>query len=350
MKKLKLLAAAFAAAALPFCAFAKDEATISLKSVADQNTQPIIKVRSIYDFEKRITLKVKDNPNFNAEQALIKMVSQMDLKDISGITIKPEGFDADTEHDLVIGFSGGTSEIIKVAKAPNGLRINSNFKSKDGQYVSPPKGAVGVFNSSGIPLCFSYKTVKQAASKMRFIILLDRSGSMSSHEDQVSAAAQSLMKSLPPSAQCNVMSFASRFSYHSNEFRNCQSGNISVAPIDVGGGTVLYTPLLSAYNALNQNQGDDYQKTVIIVTDGFVSGDRNIKAQLGNNKKDTLTLGYFIGSQNKSALNEITDGYVQGSNDVTRSIHEYFGAISTAYNTQKVLQVEPCKRQGYAAR
>ena len=82
---------------------------------------PQIIVRSIYDFEQDISLKIKSDPALKPSEALIKLISKFGMTDAKGIKIT-SGFDINLANDIVLGFSGGTSEIIKAAGSPVGIR------------------------------------------------------------------------------------------------------------------------------------------------------------------------------------------------------------------------------------
>lgn len=99
---------------------------------------PEVIVRSIYDFEQSISLKLKTNPLFDVSSVLINAVSKLELYAANGVRVT-SGFDIDPHNNLVIGFSGGTTELIKTTTTPDGVNIVVSFKDAGGKFVSPPK-------------------------------------------------------------------------------------------------------------------------------------------------------------------------------------------------------------------
>lgn len=154
------------------------EASISITSPTEA-AAPTIILRSRYDFERSISLKVRTDPKLLPSDVLIRTVSDIGMTDARGIRIT-SGFDIDLDNDLVVAFSGGTSEIIRTQQTPNGLQIITSFKDSNGNFVSPPADSLAVYTIGGRKLCFDYKTITSAAPKMAFALLLDRSGSMAS--------------------------------------------------------------------------------------------------------------------------------------------------------------------------
>ena len=317
-----------------------NEATISVHSRTENAPVKII-VRSAYDFEQEISFKVKTDPKMSVSDVLIKMISKIGMVDAHGVEII-SGFDIDPVHNLVLAFSGGTSEIIKTAKMPGGLQIIGSFKDADGNFVSPPAGALAVYNTHGEKLCFDYETVQQAAPKMGIAILLDRSGSMTGNIESVKNTAQDFLNILPQSAECAVGSFNTSLHYEHTHYQSCSGGRFGFETIEAGGGTDIFVPLKDAYTVLSGEHFQDYQKAVIIITDGYTMNDEALKQELLGMKKDILTFVYFIGGNKKDDLEELTDHFISQGGDVEQSLSQYFTVIGQAYNSQKVLSIRNC--------
>jgi len=334
-----------AAAALPFSASAA-EPSININSRA-HNFAPRIIVRSAYDFEKEISLKVKTDPKLSPSDVLIKMVSKIGMVDARGVTIT-SGFDIDLTNNLVVAYSGGTSEIIKAAGTPSGIKIIASFRDKSGKFISPPANSLAVYTIGGQKLCFEYKTITKAAPKMVFALLLDRSGSMADVIGDVRASAQDFLNTLPSTDECAVTSFNSGFVTHNKYYQNCNSGNFKLNIVEAQGGTDLYTPLLYSYENLSQNNFKDYQKAVIIITDGQISTDAKLRSKIQNAKKDILTFVYFLGQKEDRHLIGLADAFLKNSSDIKTNLDQYFHSLSAAYRTQKVLHIKQCAGGGYA--
>ena len=316
------------------------DAAISITSRIESQSPRII-VRSQYDFEKNISLKVRPDPRFIPSDVLIKTVSEMGMTDAKGIRIT-SGFDIDVKNDLVIAFSGGTSQIIKTSGGDSGLTIVASFRDSNGNFVSPPEDSLALYTTSGDRLCFEYKDVKKAAPKMAFVLLLDRSGSMKGVISDVQSSAKSFLNDLPASSECALASFNGGFSYHNDNYQSCNRGDFKLSSLEAGGGTDLYSPLLSAYESLSQEYFKDHQKAVIIITDGQISADDEMRQKLSAAKKDILTFVYFLGEKNDQHLIGLADAFLKAATDIKTSLEQYFTSLSTAYGTQKVLQVRRC--------
>ncbi len=348
MMRLKQRAAIATLAALPLAVdMQQSEAAITVRS-RTENPPPKIIVRSIYDFEQQISLKVKTDPKMEVSDALIKTVSKLEMFDAHGVAIT-SGFDVDPAHKLVLAFSGGTSEIIKASKAPNGWHIIGSFRDEYGNFISPPPGSLAVYTMNGEKLCFDYKTVQQAAPKMGIALLLDRSGSMYGNMDSVKSAAQDFLNILPKSAECAVGSFDTSITYSHMHYQSCSGGGFGFETIEAGGGTDIYVALKDAYTVLSGSYFNGYQKAVIIITDGYTMNDAARKQELLGLKHDILTFVYFIGGDRKDELEEITDHFIAQGGNLKQSLAQYFNSIGQAYNTQKVLAVRQCQGGRHAA-
>ena len=316
------------------------ETAIIIKSRAEKQNPKIV-IRSDYDFEKQISLKVKPDPRFLPTDALIRTISRLGIYDARGVRITA-GFDIDSQNDLVLAFSGGTSQIIKSSANPSGFTITANFKDNKGNYISPPRDSIALYTTSGEKLCFEYKDVKKAAPKIAFVLLLDRSGSMVDVISDVQDSASRFLKELPASAECALASFNDTYAYHHKNYENCNCGDFGLNTLEAGGQTDIYTPLLGAYESLSQEYFKDYQKAVILITDGQIPPDPEMKKELFAAKKDILTFVYFLGEKNDHELIGLADAFLQTTSDIKSSLEGYFHSLSTAYGSQKVLEVRPC--------
>ncbi len=313
----------------------------------DSVPKPKIIVRSQYDFEQVISLKVRPDPRYIPSHVLIETVSKIGMVDAHGVSIT-SGFDVDVQHDAVIAFSGGTAEIIKTSRLPDGsLQIISSFKDKNGNYVNPPISQLAAYDTGGKKLCFEYQTIKQLAGKMSFVLLVDRSGSMQPVMQEVRNATAGFLKSLPPSAQCAVASFGDGWGYHNTHYQNCNTGDFKLRTLTANGSSDLYTPLLNNYESLSQPYHDGSQKAVILISDGMIWGGEDAKKKILGVKNGILTFAYFLGTKPEdSYVKGLIDGYIHNPSDVSKNLQNYFQSLSQAYKAQKVLSVKECPAGG----
>lgn len=328
--------------ALPMSA----NAEIKISSLTDGNTPKII-IRSQYDFEEQISLKVRQDPRFTPSDILLKTISEMGMVDANGVKIT-SGFDVDVQNDVVLAYSGGVSEIIRSQNNPNGLSIVASFKDANGNFVSPSSDQLAIYNTGGDKLAFEYAKVSKTPPKMAFVLLLDRSGSMGEVIGDVRSSAQDFLSALPAKSQCAVASFNGSYSYHNKYFEDCNTGDFSLDTIEAGGKTDLYSPLLSAYENLSQDYFKDYQKAVIVITDGRIPPDEELKNKLRAAQKDILTFVYFLGDKSDQQLVGLANGFLAGSSNIKESLGQYFSSLSSAYNYQKILRVTKSDGGSYA--
>lgn len=324
-----------------------DTPAITLHSTAQQQPQKIM-LHSAYDFKREVSLKVNPDPAFVPADVLLRAVSRLELVDARGMRIT-SGFDIDPTSKIVIGFSGGSSEIIKASQSASGITLLASFKDASGNFISPPQDQVAIYDSQGQKLCFDYKDVRQSKQKMRFVLLLDRSASMWNVMDEVKRSANLFLKSLPPSAQCAVASFNHSYAYHNTYFARCNHGDFKLESLSAEGGTNLYTPLLDVHQILARPEYANDQKAVIVITDGQITQNPVMQQAVLNAKKDTLSFMYLRGKASNEHIKALADGYIHDPDNFKDSLGEYFETLSDGYNTQKLLEIKPCAGGAYAA-
>ncbi|MBT3022032.1 MAG: VWA domain-containing protein [Candidatus Thiodiazotropha sp. (ex Lucina aurantia)] len=339
MNKLKPVAAIGLMAALPLNGIA-DDPVIQITSQT-HNTAPQITVRSQYDFDRKISLKLQTNPAFDVSNVLINAVSKLALYDANGVRVT-SGFDVDPNSNLVIGFSGGMSEIIKVGQSFHGPNIIASFKDRNGNFVSPPKDALAVYTTDGKKLCFTYEDAALSGERMHFALLLDRSWSMQSNIDDVKDTAKQFLGLLPQSAMCAVANFGHDWEFSHDDYQSCRTTDFRIDDIKVSGATDIHAVLKPTYENFKRPYFNGKQKAVIIITDGYTLDDGKLKRELLSLKGDTLTFVYFIGGSGRNALEGVTDHFITHKGDVKQALGGYFAALGTAYRTQKVLSIKPC--------
>lgn len=315
--------------------------------VKDQAFVRII-IESVYNFERSLSLKVRPNMASLSSDKLIKLVNALNMRDGLGIKIV-SGWDIDPKKNVIIGFSGGSADIIKAHKTAKGLRIVASFKDAQGNFVTPPASSIAAYNSFGDKLCFSYQDIAVAEPPMLFALLLDRSGSMSGVIDDVKLTAYRFLDALPDSANCMVTSFNERSQHHSKTTSpECRSRNFDFDGIKAGGATDIYTPLQWYYELMAAKRFEKHQKAVIIITDGKISDNPakalSRKAALSKAKKDTLTFIYWLGDRDEKHLKGLADSFIKNTGSLRASIARYFHVLSDAYAKQRVLTIHSCKR------
>ena len=151
-------------------------------------------------------------------------------------------------------------------------------------------------------------------SKAEFIIILDRSGSMSgSRIDMAKASLIFFLKSIPPDSYFNIYSFGDTFDALSKDSLIANEKNINWAISKINkfeanyGGTHIYEPLFDVYKQNSQNK---YPKTIFLMTDGaVVDADRIISLI---SRKSDLCRVYSLGIGNDCSSHLIIESATAG--------------------------------------
>jgi hypothetical protein len=334
--------------------------TIRIAPATDQGEGTTIRVMSLMDaFESEVTLRVRIDPALIPSERVIEMVESIGMVDEAGITIL-RGYDIDVQHDIVLGFSGGTAEITNINESDAGLVITALFKDADGNIVQPPASALGLYTTGGDRLCFTEETVTALATNgqaqtagitapslpMTFAILIDRSGSMGPVMEDVKRAAHGFIDSLPVGATCIVGAFADEGGTYDAALGlgggTCRSSNFPLTGLQAGGGTDLFSPLQTLYSYMQEPVRAAHQKAVIIITDGAINANLHLQATVESLKLDTVTFVYFLGGHEERFLKNLADNYLTHQGAVADALPRYFSVVSEAYTSQTVLRQSVC--------
>lgn len=343
MKRMTLLATAL----LLGTTMSTQAQEVNIITPSQAPPQVQLKLKSDYDFEQSQTfsLKVQRDVSLLPSDKVIAMIEALDFRDGAGVNIR-SGWDFDQQHNLVIGFSGGSAEIIKAQQTPHGIQIIASFKDAQGNFVAPPVSQIGLMNAYGDPLCFDYQDTAQQVEPVKFVILLDRSGSMEDYLPQVQSAARNLLNLLPDRHACLVGSFSDNLLWHGGSYGmpSCNPQNFNIRHLETYGGTNLYGALQHAYSRLRHLSG---QKAVIVITDGVISDNHDSSEQtlaaLMNDSRDTLTFTYWLGERNYRYLYKLANSYFDETTNIQRGLERYLGKIAGAYAAQRVLTVKECR-------
>ncbi|CTQ55629.1 Mg-chelatase subunit ChlD [Roseibium album] len=303
----------------------------------------------LIEFSQTVTLNVRTDPRLVPPARVLELVKSIDIRDGAGIKIE-RGYAIDAQHDLVIGWSGGTTEISKVQQTPSGLVVAGLFKDHQGRITVPPVAQLAAYTTAGKALCFERTTIEVQPKifPMSFVILMDRSGSMSGVMDDVRKSALSFIDNLPDTATCSVGAFAGDVSFDPAEglgTNSCQPQNFDLAKMGIGGSTNLFPALSKSYQWLNAPSRQNHQKAVILLTDGAVTDNTDMGTRVLADKGGAPTFVYFLGSRQDRWLKGIADNYLQHTGEVSQQLGRYFDVVSEAYRKQTVLKLRQCPAQ-----
>jgi hypothetical protein len=330
-----------------------DAAGITIKPRVDPDREVQLTIRRMEEFERSIALTVKTDPRLVSPARVRELVASIDMRDGAGLNIT-RGQAIDVEHDVVIGASGLTAEITRIRETPEGLVVLGAFRNAQGQIVAPPAGSLAAYTTGGERLCFEQATIEQApeAATMMFVLLIDRSGSMHDVMPDVRRAAARFLDDLPDSAACVVASFAEDVRFHARRGlidNQCEAHRFDLDAIEAGGSTDLFTPLADIYAEMGDPAVSDWQKAVIILTDGQVNKHTDDAGKVAARKGDTVTFTYFLGDREERWLKGVSDNYLTHAGDLPSMLGRYFEVLSDAYRKQTVLRLKQCPAAPHAA-
>lgn len=331
----------------------------------DINAQASLDLQRFAEMEETVRLGLRTDPRLVPPARVIEMVESIGMVDDAGIRIV-SGYDINIEHDLVVASSVGRVEITNIHDNNGSLVVTAVVRDSLGNVIDPPEGSLAVYSIGGERLCFSEEVINtreanvesviapsgQARLPMSFVLLLDRSGSMVGHTEEVRAAAHSFLNSLPENASCSVGAFSEgNASYREaegfGEWLPCRASSFSLEGLDdAGGGTNLYMPLESAYRWLSRGDRGTHQRLVIVITDGVLNQALGREQLVRDAKGSIRTFVYHVGGQEERFLSSIADHYLAHEGDLETSLTRYFEVLSESYSSQTVLRLGQCQATG----
>ncbi len=313
------------------------------------------------DFAGEVLLSVRTDPALVPTARVLEMVSSISMTDDFGAVIEG-GYDINVEHDVVLAVSDGSAEIMHISADDEGLVITALIRDVAGNLIDPPQGTLALYRTGGERLCFEEEVVQARGNMpapvpagvvadpnnrlpMNFVILLDRSGSMSDVMEDVKAAAQSFIDDLPDNATCAVGAFADEGgSFEPSEglgVGQCVASNFPMHGVEAGGGTNLFQPLKVTYEWLAEEKAGQ-QSAVIIITDGAFNRQTDLAHVVRDLKGDALTFVYFLGGREERYLRSLADSYLTHEGDLADQLPRYFEVLSETYSSQTVLRQMAC--------
>ncbi len=225
-------------------------AAIEIVSTVDPAAETAPTLQRLHDFEAGISLTVRTDPARVDDTRLEELIAELDLRDALGNPAGP-GRALSRDDGIVLGYSAGSAEIVRTGSGPGGLEIVGLFRDWTGRIVSPPSSHIALSTLEGTPQCFTAAPIVNGTSPvpMLFTLMLDRSGSMDDHIDELRRTAAAFLEDLPDTALCRVISFAGDWSSHARSAAAdaCDPANFDLSGLRAGGSTDLLPPLLSVY-------------------------------------------------------------------------------------------------------
>lgn len=325
----------------------------------DQNATADLSVERWLDFAGDVLLNIRTDPALVPSARVLEMVASIRMVDDFGAVIEG-GYDIDAEHDIVLAFSGGSAEITHIARDDQGLIITALIRDEAGNVINPPQGALALYTTGGEKLCFTEEMINAreevredifasgstSAIPMTFAVLMDRSGSMANHMEEMRDAARGFIDALPNRASCLVGAFSegtASFAPHEGfGFFQCRARHFPMSGLHAGGGTDLFGSLAHLYDWMNQSALEDHQRAVIIITDGAVNRNLEREAEVIAAKGDVVTFVYFLGGDEERFLQSLADSYLGHEGDLRDELPRFFNVVRDVYTSQTVLRQSQC--------
>ncbi|WP_158401948.1 VWA domain-containing protein [Celeribacter indicus] len=334
-------------------------ARLRLAPRVDQESSANLSVQRWVDFRGDVLLNIRTDPALVPSARVLEMVASIRMVDDFGAVIA-SGYDINAEHDIVLAFSGGSAEITHIARDDQGLIITALVRDDAGNVIDPPQGTLALYSTGGEKLCFTeevisapeqitqdvYAPASPASIPMTFAVLMDRSGSMAGHMDEMRDAARGFVDALPNRAGCLVGAFSEgTASFDPGEgfgYFQCRARHFPMGGLQAGGGTDLFGSLAHLYDWMNQSALQDHQRAVIIITDGKVNRNLEREASVIAAKGDVVTFVYFLGGDEERFLKSLADSYIGHDGDLRAELPRFFNVVREVYTSQTVLRQTPC--------
>ena len=275
----------------------------------------------------------------------------------SGLTLasgKPfTAFAGHREEDLVV-LAGGNVASVSIA----GVRTHGSkrealvlFRRADGSIVAPAPEEVAVFNTAFRKLDFSYQWMAVPdGTPLPVSVLLDVSGSMAGHLDEVVDATRRFLAVLPPFARCRVMVFNETVTELTDAQRAvpCAQAAASLARVPpAAGNTALFEALRVSFE---KNQSARYSwetgmpNITLVITDGIdsVRGAKDARVLLGGQKTahDAKLFVFWAGNADPSALAPVADLQVTAGADLKGELERFFRSLGLSLSGLQLLAIE----------
>ena len=302
-----------------------------------------VEIVPLHEFEEELSLQLRHKPGQIPTDQQRAMAGALDLKDAQGRTIGKDRALA-PDHGIVLGYSGGTAEILESAETKDGIQIAVSFKDQKGRFVVPDDDHLAISRIDGTRLCRNKQAEARARPEMHFTLLVDRSGSMRGIIRDVRLVANEFLSILPDHASCTVSSFNESLHTHGpSQGAACRPENFNLRSIKAEGWTHLSSALKQAYKDMAGKTG---QKAVILITDGHDARRDDSAAPdfqtLQPLKGDVLTFAYWLGDQDGNDLAALADYHTPHQGSIRRNLRGYFDVLAGAYARQQTLIVKDC--------
>lgn len=208
---------------------------------------------------------------------------------------------------------------------------------KDGKPIKLDGHDVSVRHIDGRDKPYKIQNLEDSGVKLRFVLAIDRSGSMVRHMPAVEKAAQEFMAGLAKNAECFVLSFANDIKAHTKKFLPCRRVSRAVRGFTADGGTDLVGALEKAYGSFPSDNDESFDG-VFLISDGLGNSGKPLSSIV---KKGPLFAYWFGDSTERKEIEKIVDAVVQNTKNTSALMQKFFKTATQNYSNLQVITTKP---------
>lgn len=273
----------------------------------------------------------------------------------SGLLLKGDrpftAFAGHKEEDLVV-IAGGSVASINIAGVSGTGKDRKAlilFRKQDGSVMTPPPENVSVFNADFEKLSFDYRPLRVPdGTSLPISILIDVSGSMDGHIEDIKSAIRHFLSILPPFARCRIFTFNENVSELTRGTMDCRnSAAVLHQDLNVGGNTELFNALDFVFEE-NKSAVPSWERGMpnitLVITDGIDSGilpkDRSIVTNTRKVAMDNHLFVFWAGNFKPEHLKGLADLQVSAGSDLKGELERFFSALGVSLSGLQTITVK----------
>jgi hypothetical protein len=259
----------------------------------------------------------------------------------------PTAFGVHKEAGLIVLGGGAVRHVSISSVQPKGADRTALvlFHGSGGQIIAPPKKDLAVFDLDFHPLAFTYEPLAPPGNmQLPVNILLDMSGSMSGHMEDVQKATQTFMRDLPDFALCTVTLFNEELHALTKNPAPCtDAADVLDAPITPSGSTALFEAVAAGFGPDTGSPPAGRQIVAVAVTDGMDTYGYGGGLEGLKKKKKSAGAKLFVfwsGDYLKSLLQDLPDLELESTDNLKDELERFFRSLGISISGLQTLTVK----------
>lgn len=251
---------------------------------------------------------------------------------------------------IVAGAPIAQISIAGIAPAGGSREALVLFKAADGTLLAPASDEVAVFDTAFNRLPFAYSPASiPKHTLLPVTLLLDLSGSMTGHMQDVVNAAQSFMSSLPLYARCRIVLFNDRVQHFwpsPGQASVCAAAGFALwKPLpEPSGGTALLAAIEDGLRNPPGVSGPHMAGITLVVTDGVDTGAVDPVSEVRRLAVMKTTQGgklfvFWAGVSDPALLATVADLQIEGGADVKTELERFFRSLGVSLSGLQSLRI-----------